>query len=358
MHTNRWEQLVALPVHIIEVPEGLLVKRGAIELVIKGTDAAKAVRLVLDATGNGGASRSHIQNLFARSDRKQIDGLIDKLIERHMLAPAEETASSAEVVETNLDIFFSNFGETKERAMRELGKTHLVIVGVNSIARQLVLSLAVCGYSNYLVLDDPRHRNVRFFNEAGKLKKEEWPASLDWPRSFSTSRPNELGDCLVATSDFGGERALCQWNKTCLDHKVKFLPVILKNLMGYVGPFVLPGDTPCFECTISRLRSHSRDAQVEDLIDSVAFDTQRVVGFHPAMATILGAIAAFEITRFFSGSLPKREPGQMLEIDLLAGKMMDRTVLKVPRCAACSPLHKSSVTNIKKILFPDDTRSQ
>jgi hypothetical protein len=76
------------------------------------------------------------------------------------------------------------------------------------------------------------------------------------------------------------------------------------------------------------------------------------------MPTILGAIAAFEITRFFSGSLPKREPGQMLEIDLLAGKMMDRTVLKVPRCAACSPLHKSSVTNIKKILFPEDTRSR
>ena len=358
MPFNRRKKLIALPVQVVDVPEGVVLKRGATEVAIKGTHAANAVRLVLNATRGEGASPAEIQSLFARTDAPQVYALIKNLTERHLLVPADTKSVLGENGESNFDVFSWNFGQSTAHIMERLNKIRLVIIGVNSISRQLAMSLVSCGHRNHLVLDDPHHRNTRFFSKTGRMKKEEWPATLDRPQSCRTGRPRELGDCLVATSDFGGQRALSEWNKICLDQKVPFLPVMLKNLLGYVGPFVVPGETPCFECLISRQRSHSKNALLEDLTDSVAFDGQGVAGFHPAMATILGDIAAFEITRFFTESFPKREPGQILEVDLLAGKMIGRTVIKVPRCAACSPLHKTSLTSIRKVLFPEDPWAQ
>jgi len=353
----RRRKLFSLPVQLIAAPEGVIVKRGSTEILIKGTDAARAVRLVLNATRGEGASPGEIRKLFTRVDAAQVDALIKNLAERQLLIPAEAKTVPEGNGESNLDVFFWNFGTSEDRVMAKFNKTRLVIIGVNSISRQLALSLTTSGYLNYRILDHPRHRNMHFFNKDGYLNTEEWPASVHRPEPHSADQRNDLGDCLVATSDLGSQQSLCEWNKICLEQKVKFLPVILKNLIGYVGPLVIPGETPCFECLLSRQRSHSIDAQLEHLIDAVAFEGQEIVGFHPSMATISGDIAAFEISRYFSGSFPKREPGQVIEVDLLAGQMINRTVLKVPRCAACSPLHKSSVTNIKKVLFPEDSRS-
>ena len=213
-------------------------------------------------------------------------------------------------------------------------------------------SLMASGYSNFWIIDHPKHRNMRFFGETGHLKENEWPATLMRPQVWNETTQSDLGACLIATSDFGGQQALCEWNNLCIDRSIHFMPVVLKNMIGYVGPMIIPGETACYACLISRQRSHSADPEAEHLIDKAAFDGQPIIGFHPSMSTMLGDIACFELMRFYGGVLPDRKAGRLLEVNLLAASMTGRTIVKVPRCAACSPLRKISQTNLGAALFP------
>jgi hypothetical protein len=92
------------------------------------------------------------------------------------------------------------------------------------------------------------------------------------------------------------------------------------------------------------------DAGSEKAVSKDILSRQSVAGFHPSMATILGDISSFEITRFYGGALPPRKPGTMLEVNLLAGSMTERRLLKVPRCPACSPLNDLSPTSLKLLM--------
>ena len=344
----RRTKLVALPIHVIQIPDGVILKRGATEVMITGANATEAIRMVLDATGRDGASVGEIRRLFRRTSGVQVDTILSNLDSRRLLVPKNGQASSVNGQESPLDIFFWQFGGTLTGVLEQLNKVRLVIIGVNYISRQLAASLMSCAHKNFTVMDHPRYRNLYMFNKAGKLKQGQWPASVDSPQDWKDSQQSDLGDCLIVTSDFGGRQALCEWNTLCLDQKVHFMPVVLKNMVGYVGPMVIPGETACYECLVSRQRSHSANPEAEFLTDNVAFEGQAVVGFHPSMAAILGDIAAFELTRFYGSVLPEKKAGRLLEVNLLAASMTGRTVLKVPRCAACSPLHKTSQPNLSK----------
>lgn len=335
---------------VVETPEGVVLKRGSNEVMIAGANAAQAVRTVLDATTDGVATLDDIRGLFPRSPTSQVDTLVKSLIERGLLVAADNgTASFSR--ESPLDIFFWHFGTSLEEVMKRLNTIRVTIVGVNTISRQLTYSLMASGHKSFSVVDHPNHRNMRLFEISGRLKEDEWPASLMKPQPWKDGMPSDLGTCLVATSDFGGQQALCEWNNLCIDRKIHFLPVVLKNMIGYVGPIIVPGETACYACLISRQKSHSAAPDADELLDKAAFQGQSSNGFHPSMPSMLGDLACFELTKFYCGALPGRKGGRLLEMNLLAGTMTGRTIVKLPRCAVCSPLRKMSRTDLRTILY-------
>jgi thiazole/oxazole-forming peptide maturase SagC family component len=113
--------------------------------------------------------------------------------------------------------------------------------------------------------------------------------------------------------------------------------VIIEKLRGYIGPLVVPGETACYECLRRRQNAHLNDPEVERESE-ITPPGPKIVGFHPSIASVLGDIAAFELTKLYSDVLPLRNSGNQIEVDLLTSKMMKRKVFKVPRCAVCSPL--------------------
>ena len=162
--------------------------------------------------------------------------------------------------------------------------------------------------------------------------------------------PDSLG-CLIASSDFGGWETLYEWNRFCVQYHKHFLPVVLQDLVGYVGPLVIPGETACLECVRMRRNSHAEDHEVRGLIEESAFEGQGAIGFHPSMASILGDIAALELTKFYSEALPRPKVGTLIEVNLLETGLTSRKVLKVPRCPVCSPLlARSSVSPDKTVV--------
>jgi bacteriocin biosynthesis cyclodehydratase domain-containing protein len=338
-------KLKAQAVQVIETGDAVVLKRGCTEFKIAGAGAAEAVKKILAVACNGGATREEILELFEPEAGPIIERLSEQLLGRRLLVPCEGEPESPE---SNLDIFYWHFGEKTARVTERLNKRSFAILGVNCISRQLAASLAASEIKNFQILDHPRLRNLRLFDDGGKLRADQWPASLQAPQEWTEQFHSEPFDCLIATSDFGGQEAMREWNTLCVQQNRHFLPVVLQDLIGYVGPLVMPGETACFDCLRIRRNSQMHDEKPRRFTEGVAFEGQWVTGFHPSMASIVGNLGAFELIKLYSEALPFLKVGTWIEVNLLTTELKTRRVLKIPRCPTCSPLKtRPSVTPYK-----------
>ena len=124
----------------------------------------------------------------------------------------------------------------------------------------------------------------------------------------------------------------------------------IQNMIGYIGPLVIPGETACYECFYRRLLSHLEEPEMFRTIEAHNLGGQRIVSHHPLMLSALADLAAFEILRHFSEVLD-HEPGTLLEVRFLARRMDGRRVMKLPRCPTCSPLVTKPSTTLNKTMF-------
>lgn len=342
MNLTEASRLVALPVQFIETAAGVILKRGCTEVRISGEGATEVVHRVLHAAASGNATYQEICEQFAATKRQAVQALIGQLVTKRILVP-RGIASPPAAPESSLEIFYWHFGDSVQDVTHRLNANDIAILGVNYISRQLAMSLLASGVKDFQVVDFPLLRNLRLFNDQGEFQPIDWRAPLpldydSWMDKESCQPPR----CLVATSDFGGREILRHWNRYCMGHNLHFFPVVLQNLVGYIGPLILPGETACFECLRARQDSNLADPQAEQAVGEAAFESQPFIGFHPSMASVLGDIAAFELTRFYSGVLPRQKTGSLIEVNLLSSRMTTHKVLKVPRCLICSSLNKKA----------------
>jgi len=348
-------KLKALPIQILRLKDGLLLKRGCTEIKVP-EDSIEIVAHILNLAEEKGVTREEISNQFGTDKRQTAESLIDLLLARGLLVPSELTESTLKVPESSLDIFYWHFGASADQVTTRLNSQKFVIMGVNNISRRLVSTLTDLEVENFQVVDDPWMRNPALFDDGGNLLEARWSPNLIEPVKLSVWE-NQIDpasvNCMIAVSDLGTHQGIRDCNAFCVKNSCHFLPVILQDLIGYVGPFVIPGETACYECLRQRQNAHMNDPEVERASETITSTDRKVVGFHPSMASILGDIAAFELTKMYSAVLPLRNVGTQIEVNLLTSKMMKRKVLKVPRCAVCSPLiTRSSATPYKSNFFP------
>lgn len=341
--------LIALPVQLIETEGGAILKRGCVEIKIGGDRAIEAIQAIFGILGDGASTAEAIEARFAAPDRPAIQSLLKELISRRMVVESD-AETRAPLTESNLDVFYWHFGTTAADVNERLNGIRLVIVGVNHISRQLAGALAAAGVSDPIIVDYPLLRNLAFFDDAGSLRDERWNVSATPVPYDAVAERLVAGefDCLVATADFGGLQSMREWNELCVAKGRHFLPIVLQDMIGYVGPSVIPGETACFECLMGRLNSHRDNGPIDRYDGRTAYTGQLVAGFHPSMASVLGDLAAIELTKFYSRSIPFWKVGSLTEVNLLAGTLNTRKVLMVPRCRVCSTMiHRSSTSIIK-----------
>jgi molybdopterin-synthase adenylyltransferase len=334
----------AFPIQVIELKDGVLLRRGRVQVKIGGDRAVTAIQKVLEATSGSSVPASAIYSLFAEQDRDQVDQLLRFLKMRRLLVVSDGSAPENEVeTESPQDVLYWHFGADAATAHDRLGAKSFAILGVNEISRRLAPALLESGATNLEVVDYPLLRNVRLFDEDGNTRENGgWPAAFS-PAAFDNWLPLIEPDrlhCVIATSDFGGQHFLRQFNELCVEKKINFLPVVLSDLVGYVGPLVIPGETACLECLRARQNSNLDQFVAQRAAEEQSYEGQEVNGYLPSMASILADIAAVEIVKFFTG-LPQMRAGHLIEVNLLAGRMESAKVLKVPRCPVCSPLRKT-----------------
>jgi bacteriocin biosynthesis cyclodehydratase domain-containing protein len=330
-------RLRSLPVQVVEIDDGVVLKRGCVETCVRGTGAVETVRRLLQATSGGGMDAAAVRDLFPAGEHDDLDALIEHLRRRGLLVSDSVDSSDARSFETSADVFYWHFGAREADAARTLAERRVVVVGLNGITRQLARSLASCGAPSVSLVDDPLLRNPDLFGDDGMPNPEVW-SSGSAPRIVDGSEidPERL-DCLVATSEFGASSIVARWNEFCVLHKRPFLPVVLKDLVGSIGPLVIPGETACYECARMRQRAHHPDPGLRHAIEAAA-GQGGPAGFLPPMSSMLADMAAIELIRFFClGALPSRV-GTLIEVSVLARQMTPRPVLRLPRCPVCTPI--------------------
>jgi bacteriocin biosynthesis cyclodehydratase domain-containing protein len=354
-HPETAETLRALATQLIEREGEVIVKRGRAEIRIRGERAADLVGLVLETASNGGATPEQIADVAAGPDRAAVAEIVEQLRRRRILVPleADEVVSPEE---TSLDVFYWHFGDEAQAVADRLNSARLAIHGVNHISARLAASLAAVGADGVDVFDVPLLRNLSFFGDEDGLSADAWPTKVkrpshagEWERELETGAV----DCLIATSDFGGLESMRKWNRMCVEHGCMFLPVVLQDLIGYVGPLVVPGQTACFECLRARQNSNMTDPEAERAAEYGAYDRQRIAGFHPSMASVLGDIASIELLKWFGIRQPLWRAATLIEVNLLAPFLQTRRVLKIPRCTVCSRLNERPTINLMTGSFMD-----
>lgn len=333
------ERLRVLPIQAIPIGTGMVLKRGCVELKIEGERAGDVVETVLALLSGEGATEADVRDSFALPDRAAVEELVRALRERRLVAPVDATPEPVPQGESTADVFYWHFGQRPAEVASELSGHRIAVLGDNSVARHLVRALTTeltaagldPGDDFVELVDYPPLRNPEAAddNQRKAVPYQRWLAELDGRAPI---------DCVVAACDLGWMPGLREWNRLCVERKIKFLPVVLHNLLGYMGPLVIPGETACYECLRMRQNSHLPDPAGAEAIERAAAQGRPVVGFHPAMASVLGDLAALELVKLFGGQwVVTWRVGELIEVNLVEPAITTRTVLKVPRCPVCGP---------------------
>ena len=297
--------LRALPVERMATADALTLRRGCTTVRIDGEHAPEIVGAILDLAGAGGMTEDELVGSFPPETQESIRSLVGALRARRLLLPTD-VGDSAAAAESPLDVFYWHFGLPDEPSPAPPGDELVVVAGRNRSSARLCELLDEAGFQELVVVDD----------DAGLDGRE--PAVV----------------AAVSESGFGPMRA---WNELALERDVPFLPVVIDNLVAYVGPLVVPYETACLECFLRRRYSNLDESAAREAVELSA-DGAHVVGLHPAISAVAAGAAALELSKFFIPWRSAQQAGYLLTFNLLASRSGRHRVLKVPRCPGCSSL--------------------
>lgn len=324
------ERYRLLGVQAIIHADGVVLKRGMTRVFLQGPNVhALLERLVDDSRNNSGVSRDSLKMRLSEEEWPVVDAIIDALSARRLLRRIEAGEPEAPSRETPEGIFYWDFGASGAEVRQRLAERAVPIFGVNAISVALLANLRASGMTGAYLVDHPRLRGLGL---APPVPGTEPVTFEEWTESDA---PDGAG-CFVVCSDFGGLELMREWNAYCVEHQVNFFAIVLQDYVAYIGPMVLPNRSPCFECIWSRQNSNLDDPVLARATERMAFFGQHVVGGLPLMATAAASVAAMELLKYFSQSLPGGNIGKLIELDLMEPALRVRRALKVPFCRVCS----------------------
>jgi molybdopterin-synthase adenylyltransferase len=325
-----------LGLQAIRHDDGVIVRRGSLRFFMRGPAMADLLDLVVQRSAEGHGIR--FDELKAETDparHSALTALIETLRSERLIVAVEET-DSADWPERREQIFYWNHKANIAEVTKSLAEVELAIFGVNHIALSLLGNLRSVGFRRLAFVDYPGLRNLDFYDE-GEIRSEIAAALSLRPQLFDEwTAAGSKPDCYVVCSDFGGFALMRDWNRTAVAGNVLFYPIVLQDEVASLGPLVVPGEGPCFECLWLRQNANLDAADRERADETHAFFGQHVTSFLQPMARIAADIAAVDLLKYFSRALPGGRAGRLIEADLMTPAIRTRNVLKVPRCPVCA----------------------
>jgi bacteriocin biosynthesis cyclodehydratase domain-containing protein len=127
-------------------------------------------------------------------------------------------------------------------------------------------------------------------------------------------------------------------NDFAIEERIPILFGSCEGVTGRIGPYVIPRNTACLECTNLRLLSHAGEHEQRVFLRYRArYDDTIVVPdpMHPVFAAALLRMFVLELAEIVQ-RLPPHTLGALIEYSFRDGLSERHPIHKVPRCPACS----------------------
>ena len=331
----RQARYLLLGLQAIPHDDGVIIRRGSSRIFIRGPHARDLFELIVKRSGEGhGVRPEELKAEIDPAKHAALAALVERLTTERLLVPEDSPWGTGG--QHREQIFYWNHGTSYAATAKNLASIELAVFGVNHVALPLLGNLRSCGFRSITFIDHPALRNLDFYD--GEHVRGEIAAALsNRPQPFDGwSRLGNKADCYIVCSDFGGIALMRDWNRTCVAANILFYPIVLQDEVAYLGPLVVPGEGPCYECLSSRRRANLDSPDEGQATEMHAFFGQHVASYLQPMARIAADIAAIDLLKYFSGTLDGGGAGRLIEADLMAPAIRTRNVLKVPRCPVCS----------------------
>lgn len=119
-----------------------------------------------------------------------------------------------------------------------------------------------------------------------------------------------------------------------------------------LGPFVIPGQSACYACYLERRRANSRFKDEFAARIHAAATSRGMVPTPPSRiaAGLAQALLATHLLAAAAGAYELFEPGRIVAFDIVSLDKSYQSVLKLPRCPACSDAGKRPQRAIRAIV--------
>ena len=331
---------------------GIIIRRGLTQVKVSGDAAARIVVSLYERCSRT-ITKDDLLASFDDNEKETVRGLLDALIVRRLFVFVQP---QFEQDETSNEIFYWHFGNDVATKLRN---RRLVIVGANAVAAYCARALRDSGFEQITILDDPLLRD----RPCEDAKTQHIDGDIPFPSKADvvdcdgpeTTRLDTV-DCVIAVSSFGGQEYLRGWNRACVAQNIRFVPALLRDCIGEIGPLVLPRQSSCLECLRGRQNSHMENSRDYHDIDKESYRGRNVAASHPVMCNVVGSVVAMEVTKFLALGL-LGQANRFIEVNLLRSEMIVRRVLKLPYCGVCGEPPTFSAIDISKrtVLSRDNT---
>lgn len=345
--------------------EVLAAADGRIYLMRAGTgedfvipEPSETERAIIDSLSRAPVTRAGLRQAIPGAEQGEAEGclrqllelgLVERLLDCGSLSPAQ-----AERYDRQL-IYWADLagpGESAASLQGRLAKARVVVLGCGGLGSWAATGLACAGVGGLVLIDGDRvetsnlNRQLLFEErDIGQPKVESAAASLRRHNSEldvttiprAVTGPDDLAACLpgadflIAAADWPPYR-LQRWvNRACLDLEVPYVTAAQFLPRVRVGPTVIPGRSPCWECVESQAREgHPHYDEVADRPPgSTAAAT---LG---AASGIVGSLMAMEAIHHLTGAVAPATCGTAVTIDLRTLEVTRERVHRNPRCAQC-----------------------
>jgi molybdopterin-synthase adenylyltransferase len=317
-------RLWAAPAARVPVEGGVALVRGCTAVEIDGEAAGEIVDRLLDRA-EVGATEDEFVGMFPPGLAQTVRVLVKELRARRLLLPEDARNVGAE---SPLDVFYWHFGMPDDSSPAPPSAESVAVAGGGSLEHTLAELLADGGFDRV-------------------VRMPERPGVSARTRLVDTGIESPA---LVVVGSETGFEPLRTWNELCVEKGLPFLPVAIQDLVAYVGPLVVPGQTACYECFLRRRYSNLDEAAARERIE-LRSNSSSQVALHPAITAVAAGAAALEAAKFFLPWQGARQAGRLLTFNMLASDFGRHRVLKVPRCAVCGNVTRvQSMTAFRRAL--------
>ncbi|HWE81526.1 MAG TPA: TOMM precursor leader peptide-binding protein [Gaiellaceae bacterium] len=288
---------------LVEDGDRLVLEHGRSAVVLEGR-AVRALLPRLLPLLDGTRSGHDLAAELGVAIRPAIDQVLELLAASGLLldgpTPAEPGCPAARVVA-------AAYGLSPSDAAARLGSASLGVVGSGRAGAEVARLLHAAG--------------------VGEVRK------LSWRPSDHAGRL----DLAVVTPSPHEAAELAGWNTAALESGLSWLGARpFDGRVAMVGPLVVPGESCCHECLLHRLAGHVEYGSDLAAVEAVPVEA----GESPTLERIAAGVTAHLALCWLGGRDPAL-PGVLYAIEARPRLAFHaHTVLRVPRCPACSPVER------------------